>query len=236
MVIITAEGRFDVIIHAPNRSVDHNTYYPLLFELPAVWADISNAIQGFKEHSTTRVVLNEVLGLELSNFARLLKLRPGVDDNHVFVQQVANDLWFRQMDYVRDAQERMVGRNLTSSEEDLMALALRSKPHTKSWLYLPSRVCTLGEDAFEHALAVIKEKHEYLKVAKKNGRPATESSEGSSPINWLKQGACPAPSCGIEGHLCGTSHCLNTLSEQHRQLTKWSKESKLDYCFGIFAA
>ena len=79
------------------------------------------------------------------------------------MQQVADDLWFRQMDYVRDAQERMVRRNLTASEEDLIALALRTKPHTNSWLYLSPRVCTLGEDAFEHAPANIKEIHEYLK-------------------------------------------------------------------------
>ena len=85
-------------------------------------------------------MLDEVLGLELSNFARLLKLRPGVDDNHVLVQQVANDLWFRYNDYVRDAQEKMVRRNLTSSEEDHMAPALRTKPHTNSWLYLSPRV------------------------------------------------------------------------------------------------
>ena len=163
MVTKIAEGLFDVIIPALNRFADHDNYYPLRSELPAVLADISNAIQGLKEHSTTRVVLDEVLGLELSNFARLLKLKPGVDDNHVLVQQVANDLWFRQMVYVRDAQERMVRRNLTSSEDDLMALALWTKPDTNSWLNLSPRVCTLGEDALEHAPAVIKEIHEYLK-------------------------------------------------------------------------
>ena len=53
----------------------------------------------FKKHSTTCVVLDEVLGLELSNFARLLKLRPGVNNDHILVQQVTNDLWFRQVDY-----------------------------------------------------------------------------------------------------------------------------------------
>ena len=104
MVTTIAEGRFDVIIPKPNRSVDHDNYYPLRSDFPAVWADISNTIQGLQEHSTTRVVLDEVLGLELSNFARLLKLRPGVDNNHVLVQQAANDLWFRQMNYVWDAQ------------------------------------------------------------------------------------------------------------------------------------
>ena len=92
MVTTIAERRFSVIISAPNRTVDLNNYYPYRSELPAIWADMSNAIQGFKDCSTTRLVLDEVLGLELSNFARLLKLRPGIDDDHSLVQQVANDL------------------------------------------------------------------------------------------------------------------------------------------------
>ena len=155
-----------MIIPAPNRIVDPNNYYPPRSELPAIWADVSNAIQGFKDFCTTRLVLDEVLGLELSNFARLLKLRPGVDDDHLLVQQVANDLWFRQMDYARNEQGRTVRRNMKSAEgqrQDLMALALRTKPHTNAWLCLSPRVCTLGEDAFEHAPAVIKEIHTYLK-------------------------------------------------------------------------
>ena len=92
MVTTIAEGRFNVIIPAPNRVVDPDNYYPSRSELPAVWVDISNAIQGLKDCSTTRLVLDEVLGLELSKFARLLKLRPGVDDDHLLVQQVADDL------------------------------------------------------------------------------------------------------------------------------------------------
>ena len=88
------------------------------------------------------MVLEEVLGLELSNFARLLKLRPGVDDDHLLVQQVSNDLWLGQVDYARNAQGTAVRKNLTSAEKDLMALALRIKPRTKSWLCLSPRVCT----------------------------------------------------------------------------------------------
>ena len=163
MVTILAEGQFNVILPAQNRIVDPNNYYPLRSELPAAWADISNAIQEFKDCSTTRVVLDEPLGLELSNFARLLKLKPGVDDDHLLVQQVSNDPFFRRVDYARNAQGRMVRRNLTSAEEYLMALALRTKPHTNSWLCLSPRVCTLGEDAFEHAPTVIKEMQGYLK-------------------------------------------------------------------------
>ena len=163
MVTTLAEGRFSVIIPAPNGTVDPNNYYPLRSELSAVWTDISNAIQGFKGCSRTRLVLDEALGLELSNFARLLKLRPGLDDDQLLVQQVADDLWFRQVDYARNEQRRTVRRNLTSTEEDRMALALRTKPHTNSWLCLSTGVCTLGEDAFEHAPSVIKEIHAYLR-------------------------------------------------------------------------
>ena len=91
MLATLGEGRFGVIIPAPNRIVDPNNYYPPRSEIPAIWADIFNAIQGFQDCSTTRLVLDEVLGSELSNFARLLKLRPGVDGDHLLVQQVAND-------------------------------------------------------------------------------------------------------------------------------------------------
>ena len=108
-------------------------------------------------------MLDEVLGLELSNFVRLLKLRPCVDDDHLLVQQLADDLWFRQMDHAENEQQRTVRKNMTSAEEDLMALALRTKPHTNAWLYLSPRLCTLEKYAFEHAPAVIKEMHACLK-------------------------------------------------------------------------
>ena len=43
-----------------------------------------------------------------------------------------------------------------------MALALRTKPPTNALLSVSPRVCTLGDDAFEHAPAVIEEIHAYL--------------------------------------------------------------------------
>ena len=51
----------------------------------------------------------------------------------------------------------------------------------------------LDDDASLHDLGII---HHRLavKVAKKNGKPATELSEGGSPSNWLKQGGCLASS------------------------------------------
>ena len=119
MIVLSAEGRFDVMISATNRQVDPNLYYPFRSELPAIWSDISNAIQGFKDHSKTRVVLDEGLGLELSNFCRLLKMRPGVDDERRLVQWIAKNLWFRQTGYMRDERGNLVRRNALSTEEAL---------------------------------------------------------------------------------------------------------------------
>ena len=82
MVILHAEGQFNVVIPAPNRQVDPNLYFPFQSELLVVWSDISNAIPGFKDHSTTRVFLDEGLGLELSIFGRIMKTRPGVESEH----------------------------------------------------------------------------------------------------------------------------------------------------------
>ena len=66
MVVLLAEGRFDVAIPTPHRQVDPNLYYPFRSELPAVWSDISSAIQVIKDDSKTRVVLDKGLGLGFS--------------------------------------------------------------------------------------------------------------------------------------------------------------------------
>ena len=44
------------------------------------------------------LVLDEVLGLELSNFRRQLKLKPGNDDDHRVIVAMSNDLWCRGME------------------------------------------------------------------------------------------------------------------------------------------
>ena len=86
IVALLSAGKYDVIISAPNREIEMENLRPLRAELPAVWSDISNAMRGFKDHSLHILVLDELLVLELSNFSRQLKLKPGIDDNHrVFV-------------------------------------------------------------------------------------------------------------------------------------------------------
>ena len=61
---------------------------PLRAELPAMSSDISNAMRGFKDHSLHMLVLDEVLGLELSNFSRQLKLKPGNNDDSCDFQRL----------------------------------------------------------------------------------------------------------------------------------------------------
>ena len=162
MVTTIAEGRFDVIVPAPNRSVDHDI--TILFALNFLLSG-----RTFQTPSRGLKSIAQLVWCWTKSFVGavqlrlVVKLRPGTDENHVLVHQMANDLWFRQINYVTNAQERIDRRNLTSLEEDLMALALRTKPHTNSWLYLSPRLCILGENAFEHSPAVIKEIHVHLK-------------------------------------------------------------------------
>ena len=66
---LLSEGKYDLIISAPNRGLEMENLRPLRAELPSVWSDISNAMRGFKDHSLHMLVLDEVLGLELSNFS-----------------------------------------------------------------------------------------------------------------------------------------------------------------------
>ena len=54
MVVLLAEGLFDIVIPAPHRQVDPNLYYPFRSDFPEVWSDISSAIQVIKDHSRMR--------------------------------------------------------------------------------------------------------------------------------------------------------------------------------------
>ena len=106
IVALLSEGKYDVIISAPNRMVEMENLRPLRAELPAVWSDISNALRGFKDHALHMLVLDEVLGLELSNFSRQLKLKPRIGDNHRVIVAMSNDLWFRGMEAAGERERR----------------------------------------------------------------------------------------------------------------------------------
>ena len=112
MVALLSEKKYDVIISASNRGIEMENLRPLRAELPAVWSDISNAMRGFKDHSLHMLVLDEVLGLELSKFSRQLKLKPGIHNDHRVIVAMSNNLCFRGMEIKEEG-----GRRKNSKEK-----------------------------------------------------------------------------------------------------------------------
>ena len=159
IVTLLSEGKYDVIISAPNCMIEMKNLRPLRAELPAVWSDISNAMRGFKDHALHMLVLDEVLGLELSNFSRQLKLKPGIDDDHRVVIAMSNNLWFRAMEVIG---ENTRWKNSQETRAQLEAMVLRTKPEANKWLHLSPRVAALGADAFEQSPVMITKFQVYL--------------------------------------------------------------------------
>ena len=159
IVTLLSEGKYDVIISAPNRMVEMENLRPLRAELSAVWSDISNAMRGFTDHTLHMLVLDEVLRLELSNFSRKLKLKPEIDDDHRVVIGMSNDSWFRAMEVTGEKARR---KNSQEARAHLEAMVLRTKPEANQWLHLSSRVAALGADAFEQGPVMIRKIHAYI--------------------------------------------------------------------------
>ena len=159
IVALLSEGKYVVIISAPNREIEMENLRPLRAELLVVWLDISNAMRGFKDHSLRMLVLDEVLGLELSNFSRQLKLKPGIDDDHRVIVAMSKNLWFRGMDIKEEGERR---NNSKDTRAHLEAMFLRTKPEVNQWLHLTTRVVALGADAFEQGPVMIRKIHAYL--------------------------------------------------------------------------
>ena len=63
MVALLSEGKYDVIISAPNRMIEMENLRPLKAELPAVWSDISNAMRGFQGPRATHVGVGRSAGV-----------------------------------------------------------------------------------------------------------------------------------------------------------------------------
>ena len=189
LVTLLSEGKYDVIISAPNRMIEMENLRPLKAELPAVWSDISNAMRGFKDHALHMLVLDEVLGLELSNFSRQLKLKPGIDDDYRVIAAMSNDLWFRAMEVAGENTRR---KNSLETKAHLEAMVLRTKPEANQWLQLNPRVAALGADASEQGPVMITKIHAYLlkelNLAENAGEKTAEFANRMCQIPWKPSG------------------------------------------------
>ena len=79
---------------APNRELEPTNLRLRKSELAAAWADVSHALRGFYELPDILIVLDEVLLLEISNFARQLKFSPAIGDDHPIISHLTASLWF----------------------------------------------------------------------------------------------------------------------------------------------
>ena len=99
VLILIAEGNeWRILMAAPNRELEPSNLRLRKSELAAAWADISHALRGFYGLADILIVLDEVLLLEISNFARQLKFSPVIGDDHPAISQLTASLWFRSMD------------------------------------------------------------------------------------------------------------------------------------------
>ena len=105
------------------------------------------------------LVLDEVLGLELSNFSRQLKLKPGIQDDHRVIAVMSNDSWFRGMDIKEEGERR---KNSKDTRAHLEAMVLRTKPEANQRLHLTPQVAALGADAFEQGPVKTRKINSYL--------------------------------------------------------------------------
>ena len=183
-IALLSDWKCDVIIPAPNREVEARNLIPLRSELPAVWSDISNAMRGFKGHSLRMLVLDEVLGLELSNFSRQPKLKPGIDDDHQVIVGMSNDLWFRGVEF--DGDERSKRQKAKQTKAHVESMVLRKKLDTNQLLYLTPRMAALDMDAFERGPTRITNIHAYLvrelNLSKSEGK---KSAEFIDSMGWI---------------------------------------------------
>ena len=129
MVALLSEGKYDVIISAPNRMIELENLRPLKAELPCStvrYLKRDERIQGPRGY---HVSVGRSAGLELSNFSRQLKLKPGIDDDHRVITAMSNDLWFRAMEVASENTRR---KNSLETRAHLEAMVLRTKPEATS--------------------------------------------------------------------------------------------------------
>ena len=131
-IALLSERKSDVIILFPNHELEARSLRPLRSELPALWSDISSAMRGMKDHSFHTLALDKVLGLELPNFSRQLKMKPGIDDDHQMIGEMSNDIRLRRL--VFDEKEKPKRQNAKETKAHLKAMVLRTKPEANKWL------------------------------------------------------------------------------------------------------
>ena len=121
-------------------------------ELAAAWADVSHALRGSYELADILIVLDEVLLLEISNFARQLKLSPTIGDDHPVISHLTASLWFRYMDVtITSSTSKSKGPSNERKREVYRLMQERCR-----WPFLTPRLENATDKTRESAPALVK--------------------------------------------------------------------------------
>ena len=147
VLILIAEGNgWHILMAAPNRELQPTNSRFRKSELAAAWADESHALRGFYELADIFIELDEVLLLEISNFARQLKLSPVIGDDHPIITHLMASLWFQSIELtITSSTSKSRGpsnerKNVAATEKQLESMVYRRTQERGRWPFLTPRL------------------------------------------------------------------------------------------------
>ena len=129
---------------------------------------MSHTLRGFYELADILIVLDEVLLLDISNFARQLKLSPAIGDDHPIVTHLTASLWFRSMELtITSSTSKSRGpsnerKNVAATEKQLESMVYRLTEERGRWPFLTPRLENATEKTRENAPPLVKQIWDFL--------------------------------------------------------------------------
>ena len=124
---------------------------------------MSHALRGFYELADILIVLDEVLLLEISNFARQLKFSPAIGDDHPIINHLTASSWFRSMDLtITSSTSKSRGpsnerKNVDATEKQLESMVYRLTQERGRWPFLTPWLENATEKTKENAPLLVKQ-------------------------------------------------------------------------------
>ena len=169
VLILIAEGNtWRILMAAPNRELEPSNLRLRKSELAAAWTDITHALRGFYGLADILIALDEVLLLEISNFATQLKFSPVIGDDHPAINQLTASLWFRSMEVTvtgSTGKSRVPSnerRNVAETEKQLESMAYRLTQENGWWPFLTPRLENATNRTREDAPPLVKQVWSFL--------------------------------------------------------------------------
>ena len=168
LILIAERNEWRILVAAPNQELEPTNLRLRKSELAAAWADLSHALRGFYGLADILIVLDEVLLLELSNFARQLKFSPVIGDDHPAINQLTASLWFRSLEVtITGSTSKSRGpsnerRNVAATEKQLESMAYRLKQENGWWPILTPRLENATDKTREDAPPLVKQVWSFL--------------------------------------------------------------------------